>query len=68
MAMLMAGALQRPDRGCETPLWSCGSGQDGLIRLALALLLIAGVVLTLEMRGLRWLWPALSGLFGGGPT
>ena len=58
MAMLMAGGLLR-ERGASSP-WLRGSGADGLLRLAVALLLIAGGVLTLQTRGLHWLWALLT--------
>ena len=57
MAMLGAGALQREHGGSA---WSHGGGGDGLVRLALALLLIAGLAMTLETRGLHWLWALLT--------
>ena len=57
MAMLMAGGLQRQS---GSPAWSHGGGGDGVVRLALALMLIAGLTMTLETRGLHWLWALLT--------
>jgi hypothetical protein len=69
MAMLMSGALLRKlDQQGRPVAWAHGSGTGGLLRLTIALLVIAALVLTLERRGLQWLWPALSGLFGGALT
>jgi hypothetical protein len=57
MAMLMASGVLR-ERGASPRLH--GSGADGLLRLAVALLFIAGGVLTLQVRGLHWLWALLT--------
>ena len=57
MAMLGVCGLLR-ERGASP--WVHGSGADGLLRLAVALLLIAGGVLTLQPRGLHWLWALLT--------
>lgn len=58
MAMLMAGAMLRDRDGAFG--WAHDGGHDGAIRLAIALMVIAALVLTLETRGLHWLWGALT--------
>ena len=60
MAMLMAGGLLRNKGGDFA--WAHGGEGDGAVRLLAALLCIAALVLTLETRGLHWLWSVLSGL------
>jgi hypothetical protein len=58
LAMLMAGGVLR-NRG-DAFGWARDGGGEGLVRLAVALLAIAALVMTLETRGLHWLWGALS--------
>jgi len=57
MAMLGAGAFRRE---CTDSAWCHGSGGDGLVRLALAPMFVAGLAMTLETRGLHWLWMLLT--------
>jgi len=54
--MLMAGALLRDGAFG----WAHDGGHDGALRLALALMVIAALVLSLETRGLHWLWDVLT--------
>jgi hypothetical protein len=71
MGMLMAGGMLRmlnEDRpASEAFAWAHDGGREGAIRLAIALLLIAAIVLVLDTHGIRWLWGALSGLHGSVP-
>jgi hypothetical protein len=68
VGMLMAGGmlrlLDREAPADEAFAWANGSALDGSLRLAIAFLAVAALVLGLETGSLRWLWGVLSGLHG----
>jgi hypothetical protein len=57
MALLMAQGLPRNARlqSWEDCAWAHAGRYDGILRLAIALLVIAALVLTLEREGIGWL-------------